>query len=382
MNKKCDILLSLLFAAFLFAGPAALFLVRDREYSENENRYLAGKPALSADGVITGNFMKGVENYINDQFVLRDQLIGIKTETQLLLGRKEINGVYIGRDGYLIERWQEHEVDSNLLEQNVNDLNSFAKRHRDLKISTLIAPTSGLVMKSKLPDYALVFDQKKAIDSIGRQLDEKIQFIDVTEQLMDHADEYVYYKTDHHWTSLGAFYAYETWCGQVKQPVSAADYTVSTVTDSFRGTLYSKVLSGRAAYDSISVFEDKRQSDYKVYYNFGKTESDSIYDYQRLDEKDKYQFFLGGNYPELSIRTENRNGKHLLVIKDSYANAFIPFLIRDYESVHVIDPRYFNRNIDQYMEDQKVTEVLILYNVKSFSEDKNLYRLNQIKGKE
>lgn len=381
MKKKCDIVLSLLFAGFLFAGPAALFLVQDREFSENENRYLAGKPELSADGVISGNFMKDVENYINDQFVFRDRLIGMKTEAQLLLGRTEINGVYIGREGYLIERWQEQEVDRELMEQNVDDLNSFAERHRDLKISTLIAPTSGLIMKSKLPAYATEFDQKKALALIGAGLDERIHFIDVTDQLLNHADEYIYYKTDHHWTSLGAFYAFQRWCGEQGQTAAASDYAVTTVTDSFRGTLYSKVLASHAAFDSISMFEDKGQPGSKVFYNFGKTESDSIYDMKRLDEKDKYQFFLGGNHPELSIRTGNQNGKHLLVIKDSYANAFIPFLVRDYETVHVIDPRYFNRDIDQYMEEHEVTEVLILYNVKSFSEDRNIYRLNQIEGK-
>lgn len=193
-------------------------------------------------------------------------------------------------------------------------------------------------------------------------------FIDLREQFLKHKEEYIYYKTDHHWTSLGSYYAYEEWCKYNNINTDIRDYARETVTTEFKGSLYSKVLNKNVEEDQIEIFKPKEKINYEVSYNFNKNTNSSIYDFEKLKTKDKYQVFLGGNYPELKIKTSNKNGKNLLLIKDSYANSFMQFLINDYENICVVDMRYFKEDLKKYMVENEINEVLILYNVANFIE--------------
>ena len=377
MRRICNIGLSVGFILILTIILFSYILIKDKDFSENENRYLSQKPVMTIENVLSGKYTKDVEKYIDDQFVLRDKLIEIKTETQRLMGNKDINGVYIAQDDYLIEKCLDKDFNYMQLNKNIQSVNSFASNYKDKNISVMVVPTAGLILKVKLPKYATLFNQNEAIDIIRDEVKHS-KFVDLRDTLLAHSDRYIYYKTDHHWTTLGAFYAYEQWCNQNIATANILDYNIKTVTQSFKGSLYSKVLNRNSTSDSIDIFDEKDSKSYSVYYNFGKSNNNSIYDFEKLNSKDKYQVFFGGNHPEIKIETGNKNGKHLLVLKDSYANAFIPFLIKDYESICVIDLRYFNYDLKKYINDNNISDILILYNIMNFSNDKSIEKISSI----
>ena len=348
MKKSYHIAIIVLFITVLFCTPACFFLQKDREFSESENRYLAAKPAVSADKILSGKFMKDTEQYINDQFPQKDFLISFKSDFMRLLGCKEIGGVYLAKDGYLIEKWLAEEFDGDLLKKNTEALTEFAQRHPEQKISFMLVPTAGMILSDKLPKGAPMFDQKIAYNIVNRNL-KHITFVDLNSLFASHSTENLYYKTDHHWTTYAAFLAYSAWCEINGRSANKNEFEILTVAEEFQGTLHSKVLGNHCSFDKIELYKRKNQIPYSVEYNFGKNRSDTVYDTEKLFIKDKYQVFLGGNHPEITIRTSQKNKKHLLVIKDSFANAFIPFLLNEYETIHIIDPRYYHGNLDEYI---------------------------------
>ena len=238
-------------------------------------------------------------------------------------------------------------------------------------------------MQDKLPKNARLFDQAAYINEVKNSIGD-YNFIDVREELSSHADEYIYYKTDHHWTSDGAYYAYEKWCestGHEAAPMEELNKTVES--DKFRGSLYSKILDAGSAYDEIWTYGPKEGA------SFGsesclvtmdeKDKTDSVYDRSKLEEKDKYAFFFGGNYGEVHVQNQNADatakGKNVLVIKDSFANSFVPYLTQDYENIYMIDLRYYNGDLKTYLQEHDITDVLVLYNISNFISDRNIYKL-------
>ena len=315
--------------------------------------------------------MKDTEVYINDQFPGRDFWVSFQSDFLRWTGNREINGVYLAKDGYYIEKWLPESFDESQLIQNTEAINRLAERFPQQKFSLMLAPTAGMILSEKLPKGAPMFDQSIAYRLIDQNL-RGISQIPLTALFTAHKDEALYYKTDHHWTTYGAFLAYSAWKEANGQSANRDDFTVETVTQAFQGSLHSKVLESGGPFDSIEIYRRKEEGPYRVEYQFGKTASDTVYAMEQLSQKDKYQVFLNGNHPEITIQTSRKNGRRLLILKDSFANAFIPFLIQDYQTIHVIDPRYYNGEIDQYIADNAINECLILYNLKNFCEDKNI----------
>jgi hypothetical protein len=366
----------------LIAGiSAGSFLAKDRTFSENENRYLATAPAFSVRDFLSGDYQENLESYLNDQFFLRDGWITIKTAVQKACGDTDIGGAYVGKDGYDFEKILPEDVDDALVDRNIRavaDYFAFCTEQMDgARVSFLLVPTSGLVLSEKLPDHAILFDQSAYIERIAAGV---CTFISPEEILRAHADEGVYYRTDHHWTTRGAFYAYQVWCEATGHTFAGEEaYTVTQVSDSFRGSLYSKILDYDSAYDTMEVMErmpgTEESADYMVTADGEKL--DGIYQEEYLTKKDKYAYFFGGNYGEVRIcHTAKASDRgNLLVIKDSFANAFVPFLIPEYDNIYMIDLRYYNGDMASYLRENEITDVLVLYNVSNFISDKYLYKL-------
>lgn len=369
------------------------FLATDRAFSENENRYLAKFPTISIDDILECDFQDGLEEYLNDQIWGRDAWITIKTAIQKAVGDTDIGGAYVGKDGYDFEKITQDDVDQKLVEKNIAQVQEFfatsSEKIDAARLSFLLVPTSGLILEDKLPEDAPLFDQAAVIDEVQSAMVD-YNFIDVRETLTAHKEDGVYYRTDHHWTSTGAFLCYQKYCEATDlDEVKADDYTITTVTDEFRGSLYSKILDYDSAYDTIQMYE-KTGSDASFVVTLDGKENDGFYHYDQLEAKDKYLFFFGGNYSEVVVsrvcedvtvnaveagemEDEERN---LLLIKDSFANSFAPFVAEDYDNVYMIDLRYYRGDMQEYMEKNNITDVLVLYNVSNFISDKNMHKLN------
>ena len=183
------------FLAVIGAAPALTFTLKDREFSENENRYLAQKPYVSLERIKTGEFMRDMEEYVSDQLPLRDSLTTARTELLKAAGSREINGVYLGKDGYLIEQWLEQDFDEEQLQNNIEALNGFLAKHQDKKAFVMIVPTAAETMKDKLPPHAPSFCQERAMAQIEKGLSSGT-LIDLRQTLSAHREEGVFYKTD------------------------------------------------------------------------------------------------------------------------------------------------------------------------------------------
>ena len=385
--KKVRIIITIVFIGFFVLISGASLIIKDREFSPNENRYLAEVPELSWDNILSGKFQDGLEDYLRDQVCFRDGWITVKTGIQKACGDTDIGGAYVGKDGYDFEKITPEDVDEKQVDRNIKAVEDFFMTASETidkqKLSFLLVPTSGLVMQEKLPKNARLFDQAKYIDQVQKAMKD-YNFVDERDTLMDHNEEYIYYKTDHHWTSAGACLAYDAWSERTGGEVEKEDgLAKNVVSDKFRGSLYSKILDADSAYDEIWTYglqkdEAFGSKDCTVTID-EKQQLDSIYDDEKLQEKDKYAYFLGGNYGQVHIQNQKAaskaKGKNILIIKDSFANSFVPFVTQDYENIYMVDLRYYNGDMKAYLQEHEITDVLVLYNISNFISDRNLHKL-------
>lgn len=385
--KKVRIIIIIVFIGFFVLISGASLIIKDREFSPNENRYLAETPELSWDNILSGTFQDELEDYLRDQVCFRDGWITVKTGIQKACGDTDIGGAYVGKDGYDFEKITPEDVDEKQVDRNIKAVEDYFMTASETidkqKLSFLLVPTSGLVMQEKLPKNARLFDQAKYIDQVQKAMKD-YNFVDVRDTLMDHNEEYIYYKTDHHWTSAGACLAYEVWSEHTGGEAETEDGLVkNVVSDKFRGSLYSKILDADSAYDEIWTYglqkDDAFGSKDCTVTIDEKQQLDSIYDDEKLQEKDKYAYFLGGNYGQVHIQNQKAaskaKGKNLLIIKDSFANSFVPFVTQDYENIYMVDLRYYNGDMKSYLQEHNITDVLVLYNISNFISDRNLHKL-------
>ena len=378
MKKKTgDRITIAVFALLIFSLGAALWLTPDKTFSENENRRLSAFPAPTLDNIKGGKFTTGIESYLSDQFWQRDRWTALRSETKLLLQNKDIGGVYLCKDGYYIEAFTQNDLDENRMNANLGYLQKFfAKCEGHMapdRISFLLVPTPGYVLADKLPAHAALFDQDAVFDAV-KAASGDIRFIDLRADFKEaEANTELYYHTDHHWTTEGALLAYQKWQEAREEPVPAlSDFTPERY-HGFRGTLYSKVLDANAAYDTVSLY--RWNGDDRLAVNYNSQDHASCYDFSKLSQKNQYEVFFGGNYPVVTISGGTQNGRHLLVVKDSYANSFIPFAAHDYETVTMIDLRYFLGSIEGLLTERQITDTLVLYSANNFLTDQNMSRL-------
>lgn len=385
--KKVRIIIIIVFIGFFVLISGTSLIIKDREFSPNENRYLAETPELSWDNILSGKFQDGLEDYLRDQVCFRDGWITVKTGIQKACGDTDIGGAYVGKDGYDFEKITPEDVDEKQVDRNIKAVEDYFMTASETidkqKLSFLLVPTSGLVMQEKLPKNARLFDQAKYIDQVQKAMKD-YNFVDVRDTLMDHNDEYIYYKTDHHWTSAGACLAYDVWSERTGGEAETEDGLVkNVVSDKFRGSLYSKILDADSAYDEIWTYglqkDDAFGSKDCTVTIDEKQQLDSIYDDEMLQKKDKYAYFLSGNYGQVHIQNQKAaskaKGKNILIIKDSFANSFVPFATQDYENIYMVDLRYYNGDMKAYLQEHEITDVLVLYNISNFISDRNLHKL-------
>ena len=365
-----NLALSAAFLLVILLAAVLNLIAKDRVFSESENRNLAQKPAVSMASVLDGSWGADYEDYLADQFVFRDRWMSLKLRMDQLMGRKESGGVYLCEDHYLIETPGNSSTgEGAALWRSLDAINSFAAAHPELNCDVMIVPNAISVLADKLPENAPGGDQPAQMELISRTLSAQLDFLNVTDTLCQHASEGMFYRTDHHWTTLAAKYAFDAVAEQLGITNPAREYDVYTVSDTFEGTLAAKSGS-HAVTDIVQVYEPVGTNvSYYVNYPDTHTKSGSVYVSSALEGKDHYAVFFGGNHGILEIITTAGNGRNLLVFKDSYANCFVPLLIPYYESITMIDPRYYYGSAETVLQTAQISDVLFLYNLNTFLGD-------------
>lgn len=358
-------ILGILLVVYIATIVAFNIMTSDKVFSESENRVLEQVPRFSISQLMDGRFTTNYEKYISDQFPLRDFWIGVKSTIEKVLGKKENNQVYLARDGYLMEKFED--PDKGIFKSKVDRINSLISDSLDIDKYFMLIPNSVKVLENKLPPYAPNGDQLVYINKMKKSVNKDIKFINVYDTLYSHKDEYIFYRTDHHWTTKGAYLAYKQLITNMGIKPHKEDYfNIDKITDDFYGSLYSKSGFRNIEPDTIQLYRPKKDEGIRVEYVNEKKVIDSIYNLDNLRKKDKYTIFLDGNYPLIKINSNIDNKEKLLIIKDSYANSIIPFLTGHFNEIYVVDLRYYDDNIEPLIKNNKIDSVLILYNVKTF----------------
>ena len=371
-RKVQEKLVGIIFILTLFLFLIINVIVPDREKSVQENRMLATKPKFRLSSLISGDYDEKFEAYMDDQFVGRDMWRKLKVTVDRIGGSRLENGVYIGTNGQLLE--QIEVADENHLAANIKAIKSFSESQSKIPVRMMLVPDAANVLNHSLPSLAKPEDQTQMFSMVRKDLGDSVEWIDVSTELNKHKTEKIYYKTDHHWTTLGAFYAFQAAAPSlVIEGDLSGKYVSYAVSDSFNGMLASKSGVNLGEKEQIDIYvPTEEDTDLIVDYVDEGKRSTSLYDSSKLKEKDQYTVFLGGNSSLLDIRTVSTSTKRLLLVKDSFANSFIPFLTPYYREIVVVDPRYYSGTINDLMDSYRISEVLFLYSGNTFFKDNNI----------
>lgn len=376
-------------AVIIFCGFIVLFSLADnrannRDFSELENRKLAKKPAATRSNLLAveedKKFSYLYETYVNDQFLGRDTWISLKSRAEGLLLKTENNGILYGDEGTMYQKF--YTVDEKQLEKNNEAVERFMSRHPGL-VQVMIVPSADMVSPNA-PSAPFV-NETPYLKEMSDRFSKDGAFIDLLPTFTAHNAEPLYYATDHHWTTDGAYLAYQTFAGTVDKGAFAPQAHKATTVSGFFGTLYSKSKLYSAVPDTLTYYSDLANpmsilqggtlEEQQLAASAGlESKSVDLYDESKLEIRDKYAMFLYGNNG--FSRVEGNGAGKVLVIKDSYANCFVPFLTADYAQIDIIDLRNLRSSIDKIIAENGYDDVLILYNFQSYQTDRNLPGLN------
>ena len=366
------LVIAVAFAAFLALHTLLFLVTPDLELSENENRTLQQRPKLTLSALADGSYMKKFETYLTDQFPNRDGLISFHSFFATLTGHREENGVYLGRRGFLFEK--QTPLNEDVLQKTTDAINTFLEREKHAKSAMILAPNSSYVLQKYMPYHLHEDDQKQQLTAVKNALQgDKFSWISVLKAYEKVEDPTtLYYRTDHHWTTLAAQRAFLSLSSKWELGAKSSQFTMEPVSDRFSGTLASSY-GERKIRDVLYVCAPKKANGtYTVSYPTQGKVTASVFDTSKLEQKNQYEVFLGGNFDKIEITTTAESEDTLLLFKDSFANCLIPMLTPYFSKIVVIDPRYFSDSLGDVLEDTDFTHVLFVYNLNTFLADKSL----------
>ncbi|MDV4151623.1 DHHW family protein [Clostridium sp. AL.422] len=366
--KKYPISLCLILMILLIS--IADIFNKDIDFSTFENRSLAQKPKFYYSDFESGRFFKSYERYLNDQFLLRNTWINIKSAAEFVLGKKENNGIIYGDKNFLFDKFED--IDEENLRKNIDTLKSFITSSSS-NFDVMIIPESFSIYKELLPNGISLVDENQYINTINTEFNNlnNVKSINLIDKFIENKDRYIYYKTDHHWTSLGAYLAYKEFANINNIEAIDVQNLKENRVDSFLGTYFSKAKNFNVNEDYITYYGNNN-IDVKI----DGVEVDGLNDDSKWSSSDRYSAFLHGNNG-LTVITNNsvKDKSKILVIKDSYANSFIQFLINNYNEVYVVDLRSFIGSFNEFYSNNNFDKVLIMYSFKNLVNDVNISRI-------
>ena len=404
LRRRAEVLTVGIITAFILCFSVWCLVAPKQTFSENENRALAGWPVYSFATLKDGSYMSGIQTYLSDHFPLRDPFMTLKTKYEMLTGREEINDIYLAKDGYYIEAYRTPKQQKKIITQ-FQKLQDAITTDAKQNIRVMLVPTAISTYNAKLPGSAPdrgVLRQVDTMNEIYAALP-NMQKVDVWSALQAVAVQEetdrtrasgdadgaqpvadagdvgcdtsaatgLYYHTDHHWTTHGAYIGYQAYCGAAGlSPIPEADFQKTCVTTDFHGTIFSKLHDSTVPGDAITLYEYPANQLTVSYPDTGEV-TDTLYNRDYLAQKDKYSMFLNNLHPLVEITNASADSdRQLVLIKDSYANSMVPFLVNHYQKIYVFDTRYYRFGPSSFInEHPEVTDVLLLYNMNTIDTD-------------
>lgn len=347
-THRAQAVLLFLCALLLVGFGLALCLAPHRDFSPEENRTLTTAPTFSVSALVDGTLTRSLSDFCADQFPFRSQFVGVKAGVELLLGKQENDGVLYGTDDYLISRLEYTAQHRRSLEQNLVAVDRFeeAVTEHGILFTFAVVPRSIDVNVTKLPP---LYDTANA-DAVWSWLTESCKKNQtavtlLTEPLRQAADEEaaVWFRTDHHWTTQGAYYAYTALAEQLGyEPYPLSDFTPQTVCNDFFGTTYAASGMHWMQGETLTLmrFDNDERFITEIIENGKVTRSfTGLYDMSAVETHDKYNVFLGGTNAHIRVSDPSETDRPTLVLlKDSFSQSLAPYLARHYDLV-LLDPR-------------------------------------------
>ena len=364
----------LLFIGIIVVMQAAFWLLPRRSFSENEKRVLSEAPQIDAAGIADGSVFRSIESYLSDHFPGRELWVGANAYLENAEGRGATEDIVRGTDGWLFTAPVSD--DRETLWDNMQAITTFAEK-QSVPVSMMAVPSAGAVVSDKLPALHMPYPDADLLEEARRIAGNTLHWVDLyTDFCSAEQPERLYYRTDHHWTSEGAYRAYCLLMEELGQSsVPRDDFTVEQISG-FYGTSYSKSGLWLTEPDTLELWTDSDIQAVTTVYDANRADPvtrEGMFFREYLEDADKYPVFLSGNHARVHIETNADSGKRLLVIKDSYAHALAPFLAEEYSTIDLIDLRYFKQQtISSWLEENPADEILLVYGLSSLAEDKNL----------
>ncbi|WDV45494.1 DHHW family protein [Clostridiaceae bacterium M8S5] len=376
-EKKVAWITSVIFLIIIYGLSICTILIDKKNFSENENRYLRKLPLFNIDRLINNDLTNKYDEYFNDHFIFRDHWTKLKVTIDYLACKKESNGVYLSKD-YLAEDIKDNGKNYSI--ENTSEIIRFANKFNNTSnIYFTLIPSTCEIQNFKLPKYAVTFNQLDFINRVYKKTQSSIKNVNIYNNLLLNKKDYIYYRTDHHWTLDGAYIAYKK-MAQVMgiNPIAYDNLDIRTITKDFKGSLLSKCGFDYVKYDEIKALNNNNIDKFIVYNGKSKTTYKSIYFKDFLDKKDKYSYFLGVNQPKVVIKMNNAKhyNRKLLIFKDSYSHCLAPFLSYSYDEITLLDMRYINMDITKLINISDYDDILFMYSIDVFLNTKNTSKLS------
>ncbi len=378
MDKKQSIGTVILLFGIVIVLALGSILMPKKQISETENRYLEILPSFTAASLLDGSLCGKMTDYVSDHILFRDYWLDgasvIETEVLQKVERKEI---LLGQNGRMFAKtFGSSSVDKKQLEKNISAVFQFAQRFGD-RVKFILVPSANLIYAEQVPGEAPQVNEAEILDWAFGELSGSCDVIDLREAFYE-SQENLFYRTDHHWTTDGAGLAYRVFCEEQGTEAIMPDEELRREVTDFYGTHYQSARWIGSSADTLVYYD--LPNELTVYQIEGELQftpvgAKPLVNKEKLTHVDKYGAFLDGNdgYVEIS---GSGSGK-ILVIKDSYANCFVPFLVENYEMIGVMDLRNYPYSPDSIISEKNYNEILVLYSFHNFCSDNHLVFLNR-----
>ena len=360
--------LIIIFSVLCIGMLAGYLFLPQTDFSDMENRFLQKRPLMTLSSLSDGSYMDSFETYTNEQIPFRNMLVKCKAVLTRLTGSVENDGIAKGEKGFLFDKVTQ---ESDKAKKNIASITNFAKSAgRDVYIA--IAPTSVWVNADCLPKGMPVLNEAQLSNELTGALagEKNAHIIYLYDKLNSHRDEYIFYRTDHHWTTKGAGYAYEEIADKMNLGWQDITRYERHTAEEFYGTLYAKYKGIFVEPDTIEYYDvpiDRLELE--------KQTVDSLYDTEKLSGYDKYAIFMYGNDGKYTVYADKGLGRSLIILKDSYANCLIPYLVMNYDRITVLDLRYFGGSVTDELKADEGADVLLMYNWTFVNDDNHFYKM-------